>query len=106
QHHVLLADEYGCLLGASLLGGGAKTFKGRILRRQGRQDPGFRHSFPARDLRGAAVLGNTRVFKSHLLQATRQGHSLRGLGTTGAVDSRSPREFHVVAVSTPEERLK
>ena len=98
QHHVLLADEHCCVVRALVLGVGADAFAQRLFRRQRSQDPGFRHRLPARDLRGAADLGNTRVPKSHLLQATRQGHALRGVGATRVVDGRLARELPVVPV--------
>ena len=43
QHHALLADEHGNLFGASVLG--HSTARSRLLRRQGRHDPGRRERF-------------------------------------------------------------
>ena len=50
QRHALLADQHRDLLGAPLLGHHAQSTGRRLLRRQGRQDPGRRERLPRRDL--------------------------------------------------------
>ena len=39
----------------------------------------------------AAELGGERVSEAHLLQQTREGRALCGLGTAGTVQRRDPR---------------
>ena len=84
QRHALLADEHGGLLGAPLLGHRA-ICRRRLLRREGRQDPGRRERLPRRDLSGAEELGGAGLPQADPLQQARQGRPFRGLGAAGAV---------------------
>ena len=61
---------------------------GRLLRREGHQDPGRRERFPGRDLCRAAELGGAGVSQAHPLQQARQRRALRGLGAAGSSSSQ------------------
>ena len=86
QHHALLADEHRGLRVSPLLG-----IQGRLLQRQGGEDPGCRDGLPQRAVPGAAELGRARLSQPHLFQRGRQGRPLRRLGAAGAVLRRAPR---------------
>ena len=97
QRHALLADEHRDLLGAALLGHRANLDGRRLLRRQGRHDPGRRERLPRRNLCGPAKLGRAGVSQAHLLQQARQGRPLRRLGAAEAVQRRDARGFPFAA---------
>ena len=63
QRHVLLADEHRGFLDPAVLGE-----HGRLLRRQGRLDPGRGEHLRARDLQGPPQLGRAGLPQAHLLQ--------------------------------------
>src|SRR3954453_18036261 len=94
QHHPLLADEHGDLLGTSLLGEQA-----RLLRPEGREHPGSRERLPWRALPGAAELGRGRLSQADPLQQARQGRALRRLGTAGALRGRGPNRPPIASLN-------
>src|SRR3954466_2762158 len=94
QHHPLLADEHGDLLGTSLLGKQA-----RLLRPEGRGHPGSRERLPRRALSGAAELGRGGLSQADPLQQTRQGRALRRLGAAAAVRGRGPHGPSIAALT-------
>ena len=80
QRHALLADEHGGLVGSPVLGQ-----QSRLLRPEGRHDPGRGERVPGRDLRGSAELGREGLSQADPLQQAPQGRALRRLGTAGAL---------------------
>src|SRR3954464_11802122 len=94
QHHPLLADEHGDLLGTSLLGKQA-----RLLRPEGRGHPGSRERLPRRALSGAAELGRGGLSQADPLQQARQGRALRRLGAAATVRGRGPHGPSIAALT-------
>src|SRR3954470_2848423 len=94
QHHPLLADEHGDLLGTSLLGKQA-----RLLRPEGRGHPSSRERLPRRALSGAAELGRGGLSQADPLQQARQGRALRRLGAAAAVRGRGPHGPSIAALN-------
>ena len=109
QHHALLADEHGGLVGAPLLGEQAG-----LLRRQGRRHPGRRQRLPRRALPGAAELGRAGLSQPHpLTTGSTEGRPLRRLGAAAAPLARSsaPRsgrcaDRNEAATGTRRRRLR
>ena len=85
QHHALLADEHGGLVGPALLGKQAGAF----FAPKGVTIPVAVSVFPGRDLSGAAELGREGVSQAHPLQQARQGRPLRGLGAAASLCRQS-----------------
>ncbi len=97
QRHALLADEHRDLVGAPLLGHRAQSAAGRLLRREGHQDPGRRERLRRGDLPGAAELGGEGVSQAHPLQQAPQGRPFRGVGTAGVLRLRDACSVQVTA---------
>ncbi len=64
QHHALLVDEHRGFFRTALLGHGAQSAAGRLLRHPRRQDPGRRQRLPGRNLSGAGKLGEESLCKA------------------------------------------
>ena len=88
QHHAVLADQHRSLLASPVLG-----VQGRLLRHQGRHDPGRREHLRRRALPGSAELGRAGVPQPRLLQPARQGRPLRRLGAAAAALGRRSATF-------------
>ncbi len=93
QHHAVLADADSELGRADVLGErtrcGGRAYAARGLA------AGVLHGVPRRDLSGAAPLGRERLSQPHLLQRSRSGRPLRGLGGAGALHRRAARGISV-----------
>ena len=76
-------------------------YKGGVLQRQGRLDPGRGDRLPRRAVRGAAQLGRAGVSEAHLLQRGRQGRPLRGVGAAAPVHGRAPGGVPGAAMTMP-----
>ena len=100
QHHALLADEHGGLLGSPLLGKQAG-----LLRAQGSRHPGRGERLSRRDLHGAAQLDGAGVSQARPLQQARQGRALRGVGTAGASPRNSGRRSAPCARHDPDRTV-
>jgi hypothetical protein len=99
QRYPLLVDEHRDLLGSPLLGHHADFDGRRLLRRQGRHDPGRRERLPRRNLCGPEKLSRAGLSQTHPLQQARQRRPLRSLGTAGALHRRDASVIQIVASS-------
>src|SRR5580698_4176391 len=79
-----MADEYGGVRRASLLGKQGRV----VLRRQRRRGPDGRERVPGRTLSGPEELGGAGVSQTDPLQQGGEGRPLRGLGTATALFGR------------------
>jgi hypothetical protein len=92
--HPLLADEHRDLLGTSLLGEPS-----RLLRRQGRRDPGSSDRFHGRALSSSTELGGEGVSQAHPLQRGGRRRTLRRLGAAADLFGRDSCDLRVTAMT-------
>ncbi len=76
----------------------------RLLRREGRQDPGRRERLPRRDLRCPAELGGAGLPQAHPLQPARPGRPLRRVGAARALHRGDEGVVPVAALTGGERR--
>ena len=93
QHHPLLADEHGGLLGPPLLGEPSS-----LLRRQRRGDPCRRDRLPGRAVSGSSKLGREGVSEARSLQPGRRGRAFRRLGATADPLAGAARHLQVTTL--------
>ena len=98
QRHAVLADGHRGVGGPVVLG--ERTSRSTCGRpgSSGGHAPGRLHHVPRRDLAKPAQLGRALVPKRHLLQRSRQGRPLRGLGGARALLCRGACRFQVTSL--------
>ena len=91
QRDALLANQYGGLVGAALLGHRADFNGRRLLRRAGRQNPGRREgrASPTRSMRPREAGYRKGLSQITLLQQASEGRALRCVGTTATLQRRN-----------------
>ena len=93
QHHPLLADQDGGIVGPPVLGKQAG-----LLRSEGGEDPGRGERFPGGDLPVSAQVGRKGLSQAGLLQAPSERRALRRVGAAAGDRGRSSRRVQVAAV--------